>query len=109
MRTTVRAIALPAAAAGLRLAGLAADEVPTPAAAPARILALADRQDVGLLLVEQDLLDAVPDVERRALLDRPQPIVVPFPAPVIGVSGAPADLIIREILQRAIGYRVRLK
>jgi V/A-type H+-transporting ATPase subunit F len=109
MRATVRAVALPAAAAGLRLAGLAVDEVPTARAAPARILALADHRDVGVLLVEQDLLAAVPEPDRRALLDRPVPIVVPFPPPVAGGAGPAADTIIREILQRAIGYRVRLK
>lgn len=109
MRATVRAVSLPAAAAGLRLAGLAVDEVPAVRSGPPRILALAARREVGVLLVEQSLLDAMPDGERRMLLDRPLPIVVPFPSPLVGRREAQADLIIREILQRAIGYRVRLK
>ena len=108
VRRRVRAVALPNAAAGFRLAGLQVDEEPSPRLAAQRAVALAARDDVGVLLVEQAAVDALPDPERVALLDRPAPIVVPFPGPTWDVRGPAADVVVLDILRRAIGYRVRL-
>lgn len=109
MRGTVHVVALPPAAAGFRLAGLVVDEQEGPAAGAARAVAVAARRDVGVLLVEQACVDALSEAERAALLDRPAPIVVPFPSPAAAARGAPAEAVVLEILRRAIGYRVRLR
>lgn len=104
----MRVVASPALAAGFRLAGLAVDEVLSPDETADRLAIAAAQPDLGILLVEQALLDAVPaparhDAERRAL-----PILVPIPAPNWDGQNADAESYILELLRRAIGYRVRL-
>jgi vacuolar-type H+-ATPase subunit F/Vma7 len=107
--TAIRIVARPAACAGFSLAGLPTVEVTAAADAAAVIGALAERPDLAVLLVEQDLLDALADPERRALMDRPSPIVVPFPGPAWDERAAAPDAYVLELLRRAIGYRVRLR
>jgi vacuolar-type H+-ATPase subunit F/Vma7 len=107
--TSIRAVGRPAACAGFALAGLPVAEVANVREAPAVIGALADRPDIGVLLIEQDLLDSLDDPDRRALMGRSTPIVVPFPSPIWAERGAPTDDYVLQLLQRAIGYRVRLR
>jgi vacuolar-type H+-ATPase subunit F/Vma7 len=55
------------------------------------------------------LLDAVPEVVRRAAERRALPILVPIPAPAWGAGALDAESYILELLRRSIGYRVRLQ
>ncbi|HEU4563171.1 MAG TPA: V-type ATP synthase subunit F [Gemmatimonadaceae bacterium] len=109
MRGDLRVVARPELAAGFRLAGLRVEEVATPAEGAARIEALAARPDAGILLVEEELLRALPRAVREALARRQTPIIVPVPRPSWAERPAAAEAYILEILQRAIGYRVRLQ
>ena len=108
MSWRVRVLASPGAAAGFRLAGLTVDEVPDPRAAGQRLELVAAQPDLGILLVEQALLDAVPDSLRRAAQRRAVPILVPIPKPAWGSAKSDAEGFILELLRRSIGYRVRL-
>lgn len=105
----VRVLASPATAAGYRLAGLTVDEVAGRADAGDRLSAAAGDSTVGIILVEQRLLDAVPPAVRRAVDRRPLPIVVPIPEPNFTRAPSEAEGYIVELLRRAIGYRVRLQ
>jgi len=109
MKYAVRVLASPALAPGFRLAGLAVDEVVNPKDAGERLVLAAAQPGTGILLVEQALLDAVPEQTRHEIERRAVPILVPVPAPAWlgGTSGA-EDYIL-ELLRRAIGYRVRLQ
>ncbi|HVZ49673.1 MAG TPA: V-type ATP synthase subunit F [Gemmatimonadaceae bacterium] len=109
MNWTVRGIASPAVASGLRLAGIPTDTVTDGDTAAARLGVLAADRTLGILLVEERLLDAVPPVVRREVERRPAPIVVPVPTPAWGEPPGDAEGLILELLRRAIGYRVRLK
>lgn len=109
MSWSVRVLASPASAAGFRLAGLAVDEVRAPRDAGDRLARAATQKDVGIILIEQALLDAVPDAIRRAAESRAVPLVVPIPAPDWGGHKVDAKAFILELLRRAIGYRVRLQ
>ena len=109
MSCRVRAIATPALAAGLRLAGLPADDAEDPVAAAERVAALVEEPDLGILLVEQCLFDAFPPVYRRELENRALPIVVPVPRATWGTVTDRAESYILDLLRRAIGYRVRLQ
>ena len=102
-------VARPESAAGFALAGLATDEARTAREGAERIVALAAREEVGVLLVEEDLLEALDEPVRRQLLRRPTPIIVPFPRPTDRQRRSAADAYILELLQRAIGYHVRLQ
>jgi vacuolar-type H+-ATPase subunit F/Vma7 len=108
MIATVRAIALPPMAAGFRLAGVPCDEVRTPREAAERLLGIVTEEDAGVVLVEQRLLDAVPEATRRELEKRATPILVAVPPPQ-WTARHRADDYILDLLQRAIGYRVRLQ
>jgi V/A-type H+/Na+-transporting ATPase subunit F len=107
--STIRVVGRPAACAGFALAGVAVAEVAGAREGSAVIEELAGQPDVGVLLIEQDLLDALGEPERRELMDRPSPIVVPFPSASWKEQGPSADAYVLELLQRAIGYRVRLR
>ena len=109
MKWTVRGIATPPVASGLRLAGIPTDAVSDGDTAAARLGALAAERDLGILLVEERLLDAVPPVVRREVERRPAPIIVPVPTPAWGEPPRDAEGLILELLRRAVGYRVKLR
>ena len=96
-------------ALGFELAGIATHPVPSPGEGVARLLELATRPDVGVLLVEEGLYDALSPSEKRALERRPLPVIVPFPGPKWAAPAEEAEAYLVEILRRAIGYRVRLR
>lgn len=109
MKGTVRVVATPAVAAGFRLAGVPATEAGDGGEATTVLQRLAAMPDCGILLVEQPLLDGVPG-EARAELERSAvPLVVPIPAPAWGEEARGGEDYIIALLQRAIGYRVRLQ
>jgi vacuolar-type H+-ATPase subunit F/Vma7 len=109
MSWTVRAIATPALASGFRLAGLPTDEVANPDEAGTVLSARSVEPGLGILIVEQRLLDATPELVRREVERKPVPVIVPVPSPAWGQRPADAEGLILELLRRAIGYRVKLK
>lgn len=108
MKGTVRVLASPAVATGFRLAGLDAMPVGDPADT-AMALQRVTGSEVGILLVEQQLLDRVPAGVRAELERSALPLVVPIPTPTWDARGRGAEDYILDLLQRAIGYRVRLQ
>jgi vacuolar-type H+-ATPase subunit F/Vma7 len=109
MKGRVHVIARPGVAEGFVLAGLPVTELAADGEAGGRIVAIASDEANALVLVEEPLFALVSATDRAELAKRAVPIVVPFPAPVWEESAAaPADYIL-ALLQRAIGYRVRLQ
>jgi vacuolar-type H+-ATPase subunit F/Vma7 len=108
MNATVRAIASPPVATGFRLAGVPCDEAATAREAIDLLFRMVSAGEVGVVLVEQSLLAAMPEPVRRELERRPTPIVVAVPAPEWEARHRADDYIL-DLLQRAIGYRVRLQ
>jgi vacuolar-type H+-ATPase subunit F/Vma7 len=109
MKGAVHVIARPGVAEGFALAGLAVTELAADSEAGARIVTIATDDANALVLVEEPLFALVTDTDRAELAKRAVPIVVPFPAPSWEQAAAgPADYIL-ALLQRAIGYRVRLQ
>ena len=109
MSWRVRVLASTATSPGYRLAGLTVDEVSRTADAGDRLAAAAADAEIGIILVEQRLLDGVPPAVRRAVDRRPLPIIVPIPAPNWTHAASDGESYIVELLRRAIGYRVRLQ
>ncbi len=105
----LRVIAGPVAAAGFALAGIQVVEAADAADGAALIRAHAARPDAGMLLVQEDFLQAVSAAERQEMMGRASPIIVPFPAPSWAEALVPAESYVLELLRRAIGYRVRLQ
>ncbi len=108
MKAQVRVLCRPGTAAGFALAGLRPVEADDPASGALRLLELLRQKDVGVVLVEDTIHDALsPDI-RRQLSRRPVPMVVPFPSARWAPPAEEADTYIAELLRQAIGYRVRL-
>jgi len=109
MTGDVKVIARPGIATGFALAGLPVTELVADSAAGARIASLARAAGTALLLVEDTLMRLLSDEDRLEIAKRAVPIVVPFPAPLWDAAPSePAEYIL-ALLQRAIGYRVRLQ
>jgi vacuolar-type H+-ATPase subunit F/Vma7 len=90
------------------MAGFAPVEANDPAEGARRLLTLLDNPDAGVLLVQEDFYEALPEGERRGLARRAVPLVVPFPVPTrLPLPGGP-EAFIADLLRQAIGYRVRL-
>jgi vacuolar-type H+-ATPase subunit F/Vma7 len=105
----VRVLASPAIAAGFRLAGLPAYEARGSGDASTQLQQLAEKPDTCVLLVEQSLLDGIAEPVRALLDRRSLPIIVPVPTVVWGEERRGAADYILDLLQRAIGYRVKLR
>ncbi len=101
----LRAICRPELAAGFGLAGIHCIEATGPEQAADRLRELRARPDVGLVFVQDDLLET----DRQPTSRRALPMVVPVPGPRPGEAGGAAEEYVAEILRRAIGYRVRLQ
>ena len=109
MTWSVRVLASPALAVGFRLAGIAADDITDPADAGAALTARSAEPGLGILIVEQRLLDAASATVRREVERKPVPIIVPVPSPTWGDGPDDADNVILDLLRRAIGYQVKLR
>ena len=101
-------IARPQVGAGFHLAGATVVAEPDGAGAAERLQQLQSDVDVGVVLVEDTLYRDLPEEFARTLRQWVSPIVVPIPGPSWSAESGAADYIV-QILQRAIGYRVRLQ
>ncbi len=105
----VRVLCPPQVAAGFALAGLRPIEAAGPEEGVERLREVLGQPDVGVVLVDQEFYERLPDDLRRLLGRRPLPMVVPFPGPAWGARGEEAESYIVELLRQVIGYRVRLR
>lgn len=109
MSYEVAVLCQPHVAAGFMLAGLRPVEAVSLADGVVEFSRLAGRPEIGVILVEESIHQALSDETRQDLGRRPLPMVVPFPGPSWVGQAAQADQYIVELLRRAIGYRVRLR
>lgn len=105
----VRVLSRPEIGTGFALAGLHPVEATTVAEADARLRELRAAPDVGVVLIEEDFYDRLPEELRRQLGREPLPLVVPFPEPAWVGRPEAAEAYIVDLLRQVIGYRVRLK
>jgi vacuolar-type H+-ATPase subunit F/Vma7 len=89
---------------GFLLAGVVPLEADEPAAAEAQLKSAKASDSVGVVLVQDDLLEGVASTRTAAL-----PMIVPFPGPRSTEAMESPAAYVAEILRRAIGYRVRLE
>lgn len=106
---TLHVIVGAALASGFRLAGVPVDEADDVADASEALARIAALPDAGVILLQQEWFDALPDAQRRLLERRPAPIVVPVPRVEWSADRGTAGSYLLDLLQRAIGYRVRLQ
>jgi vacuolar-type H+-ATPase subunit F/Vma7 len=104
----LRVLCRPALCDGFALAGVPSLPANDAVEATHLLERLAETPQVGVVLVEESLFDALPDELRRRLERRPLPVVIPFPGPRREEAPDAAARLV-ELLRRAIGYRVRLR
>ena len=105
----VRAVGPPAFASGFALAGIPADETTSLDDGVARLEALLDDRTLGVVLADEALVRALPDAARRRSEKRPTPVLVPVPRARWEGPSDEAGAYILDLLQRAVGYRLRLR
>jgi vacuolar-type H+-ATPase subunit F/Vma7 len=108
MNATVRVVCRPGLAPGFALAGLPADAVAPDEDVATLLAGLARHPDIGIVLLQDQIYDALPDDLRRRLDRSPHPVIVPFPGPAWEVPVSAEERVV-ELLRRAIGYRVKLR
>lgn len=103
----LKVVTKPRSGVGFRLAGASVEEVEDHEAA-ARLAALFADPGLGVLAVEEDLLDRVP----RSLLERARregvPVILPFSLPRRWGEAARAEDYVASLIRRAIGYHVKI-
>ena len=109
MSYSVQVLCRPEVGAGFGLAGLRPLEPLDAADGIARLRELLRDSSTGVVLVEEEFYDALPEDLRLELNRRPLPMVVPFPGPHGEERREEAEAYIIELLRQVIGYRVRLK
>jgi vacuolar-type H+-ATPase subunit F/Vma7 len=109
MNLGVRILCRAEVAAGFGLTGLPVVPAATSAEAAEECRRWLTDPSVGVVLVEQEYHDQLPEEIRHQLSRRPLPMVVPFPGPAWQEKAEAADSYIVELLRQVIGYRVRLR
>jgi vacuolar-type H+-ATPase subunit F/Vma7 len=94
---------------GLALAGVPVIEAESRAEAVARLDEIVKQPDVGVVVAPQVVVRALSDSTKRRLESQSVPIVLSMPSADWGESAEPLSNEILDLLQRAIGYRVRLR
>jgi vacuolar-type H+-ATPase subunit F/Vma7 len=97
----------PSLAAGYRLAGVGAFPATPGTPLLATLQAVLADDELGLLLITDDLWTSLDERTRGTLEYLPRPIVLNIPAGVVAETAALRELL-GEMLERAIGYRIEL-
>ena len=109
MPYSVQAIGPADMATGFALAGVPSEQVESPAEGVARVAALLGREDVGVVLVDESIMKAIPDDLRRRINRRPLPVLLLVPRSRWDKREEDVASYLLDLLQRAIGYRMRLR
>jgi vacuolar-type H+-ATPase subunit F/Vma7 len=108
-RYTFKVAARPGSGLGFRLAGAAVEEI-DPDRAAERFMALVADRGLGVLAVDEELLEHVPD----ALLEKARrdgvPVLLPFAFPGRWEQQpARGEEYVAALIRRAIGYHVKIR
>jgi V/A-type H+-transporting ATPase subunit F len=97
----------PGDALGFRLAGAQVEEIPHGQEAAA-FRRLAGDPHVGVLAVEEQLLQAIPSRVLSRARERGLPVVLPFPLPRRWGDAGRGRAYVAALIRRAVGYGVKL-
>jgi vacuolar-type H+-ATPase subunit F/Vma7 len=94
---------------GFALAGIPVVEAESRDEAAARLADLVNHDDVGVVFADHAVVDALPEPIRRRLSRQSTPVLLSLPDPDWSAAVETQSNEILDLLQRAIGYRVRLQ
>lgn len=105
MELSVRVVCRPEVAVGFELAGVRVEATDEEAASE-QMRRIAADPSVGIVFVEERLHRALPEDVRQRLERQATPLVVAFPSPSWAGPSAAEEYVL-DLLQQAVGYRVR--
>lgn len=108
-RRSVVAIGAPPMSLGFALTGIPVIEALPDGEGAAQLAALLAGDDAGIVLADERLIDALPLESRPDRSHRAIPVLVPVPVARWTAEPRAEAAFILDLLQRAIGYRVRLQ
>lgn len=94
---------------GFALAGIPVVEAESRDEAAARLADLVNRDDVGVVFADHAVVAALPEPVRQKLSRQSTPVLLSLPDPDWSAAVQTQSNEILDLLQRAIGYRVRLQ
>lgn len=94
---------------GFALAGVDTVQAEEDSAGARQLAALLSREDLGVVLADEQLAARLPDEVRAASQRRSAPVLLTVPRARWDEAVTPGANEILDLLQRAIGYRVRLQ
>ncbi|HVX38191.1 MAG TPA: V-type ATP synthase subunit F [Gemmatimonadaceae bacterium] len=109
MKARVVAVGEAPLAIGFALAGVSSIEAESREDALNKLAETLDDPTVGIVLVDHALVDALPEPVRMRAARRSTPILLSLPSPDWSETPDHGASAILDLLQRAIGYRVRLQ
>lgn len=104
----LRVVVRPGDGAGLRLAGVAVEEVAA-GDEPSRLRTLLADGAVSVLAVETTVLGAAPEAMLRRAAERSLPVILPFTLPRRLSEAEAGRAYVAALIRRAIGYHVKLE
>jgi V/A-type H+-transporting ATPase subunit F len=107
-RYRMRVVTRPGAGLGFRLAGVPVEEL-ADAGASDRLAALMEEPGLGLLAIDDVLVDRVPQVVLERVGRQGVPIVLPFTLPARWEEGTGGEEYVAALIRRAIGYHIKLQ
>ena len=99
-------VADPDTAPGYRLAGVEAYEAAGPGAVKELLAALCAKEDIGVVAVSEEFLDALDEKFRDRIERLQRPIVIAIPSRLKGVD---RRQYIERLLRKAIGYNIVMR
>lgn len=109
MRARVVAVGEAPFVTGFALAGVPVLEAETREDAAIKLAEALDDPTIGIVLADHALIDALPEPVRHRVARRSTPILLSLPSPDWSETPDRGASAILDLLQRAIGYRVRLQ
>ena len=99
----------PETAMGFRLAGIEAIIAPQADEANRLLAELLEKKQPGVVLFNEDYLEAMPERFQRRMEDSLQPIFVPIPHVRSWQEGEKKEEYLARLLRRAIGYQIKIR
>ena len=96
---------------GFRLAGVVAKQCSSSEETVALLTELTEDRDQGIIIVEEELLNAIDGRARELLLRRTVPLVLPIPGTLLWKTAGevPVDELIARLIRQALGYQLNIQ
>lgn len=108
MSATVVVLTDETMADGFRLAGTETQTVEDGPAAEAKLLELLDRQDIGIIAINEDWMEASSEKTRNRIDRLYKPIVVSIPTPTAGEAEDERGSRLARLIRKAVGFEIKV-